>query len=99
MIIDEQPVTELVPKVIKEGYGVFDRANFFKTLKTDLTFRYNFIGIVFCHAMSTFSFVLFTFMLPNLKGNMFLNGFLIGFFEVLAYSVSGLLMKFLGLRR
>ena len=49
--------------------------------------------------MSTFSFALFTFMLPNLKGNMFLNGFLIGFFEVLAYSVSGLLMKFLGLRK
>ena len=39
VIIDEQPVTELVPKVIKEGYGVFDRANFFKALKTNMAFR------------------------------------------------------------
>lgn len=84
--------------VVYEGYGIFDRANFIKALREDLTFRYNFIGIVFCHAFSAFSFSLFTFMLPNLKGNIYLNGFLIGSFEILAYSVSGLLMKLLGLR-
>lgn len=85
-------------KIVFEGYGIFDRTNFIKALKEDHTFRYNFIGIVFCHAFSAFSFSLFTFMLPNLKGNIFLNGFLIGSFEILAYSVSGILMKFLGLR-
>ena len=58
----------------------------------------NFSAIVFCHATSAFSFSLFTFMLPNLKGNIFLNGFLIGSFEILAYTFSGLMMKMLGLR-
>lgn len=82
----------------KEGYGIFDRSNFFKALRQDKTFRLNFIGIVFCHAISAFSFSLFTFMLPSLKGNIFLNGFLIGSFEILAYSISGLMMKMLGLR-
>jgi len=58
----------------------------------------NTFGIIFCHAFSSFSFQLFTFMLPNLKGNIFLNGFLIGSFEVLAYCFSGLMMKLFGLR-
>lgn len=89
---------EAESKIIKEGYGVFDRTNFIKTLRENKTFRMNAIGIVFCHAVSSFSFTLFTFMLPNLKGNIYLNGFLIGSFEVMAYSFSGLMMKLLGLR-
>ena len=84
--------------VSNQAYGVFDRGNFIKALKEDKTFRSNFIGIVFCHATSAFSFCLFTFMLPSLKGNIYLNGFLIGSFEILAYSFSGLMMKLLGLR-
>lgn len=85
-------------KIISDGYGIFDRTNFLKALKEDKTFRINAFGIIFCHAICSFSFSLFTFMLPSLKGNIFLNGFLIGSFEVLAYSFSGLMMKFLGLR-
>eukprot|EP00347_Sterkiella_histriomuscorum_P024518 403330829 len=85
-------------KIIKEGYGVFDRGNFIRTLQQDKVFRINAFGIIFCHAICSFSFSLFTFMLPSLKGNIYLNGFLIGSFEVLAYSFSGLMMKLLGLR-
>lgn len=89
---------ETESKIIREGYGVFDRYNFIRALKEDKTFRRNAIGIIFCHAVCSFSFSLFTFMLPSLKGNIYLNGFLIGSFEILAYSFSGLMMKFMGLR-
>ncbi|CDW89803.1 organic cation [Stylonychia lemnae] len=89
---------ETQSKILREGYGVFDRTNFLKAFKGDKEFRMNTIGIIFCHAFSSFSFSLFTYLLPNLKGNIFLNGFLIGSFEVLAYCFSGLMMKLLGLR-
>lgn len=101
--VQEKPQEQVLRQIeaegiSKEGYGIFDRTNFIKALKEDLTFRNNFIGIVFCHAISAFSFTLFTFMLPSLKGNIYLNGFLIGSFEILAYCFSGLMMKFMGLR-
>lgn len=89
---------ETESKIIRDGYGIFDRTNFIRALKEDKVFRLNTFGIIFCHAICSFSFSLFTFMLPSLKGNIYLNGFLIGSFEVLAYSFSGLMMKLLGLR-
>lgn len=47
---------ETESKILREGYGVFDRANFIKALREDKEFRMNTIGIIFCHAFSSFSF-------------------------------------------
>ena len=58
----------------------------------------NFISIITCHAATAFSFLLFTLMLPNLHGNVFLNGFMIGIFEILAFTGSSYLIAKLGLR-
>jgi hypothetical protein len=59
---------------------VFDRTHFIKKLKEDKTFRNNFIGIVICNCVSSFIIDLFSYIIPNLSGNIYMNAISVSVF-------------------
>ncbi|TNV80203.1 hypothetical protein FGO68_gene13925 [Halteria grandinella] len=80
-------------------HAVFDRSNFLKALKEDSQFRLNFISIIVCNTGSSFILDLFYFMLPSLEGDIYLNAFMVGSFQIVAFAVSGVLIAKLGITR
>jgi hypothetical protein len=93
--------TEMSHLVIKEDKTVeaFDRVNFLKKLKEDKKFRNNFIGIAICNCVSSFIIDLFSYIIPNLSGNIYMNAISVSLFQIGAYTMSGFAIKHLGLKR
>jgi hypothetical protein len=77
----------------------FNEIKFKDTLIKDKDFRINFITICISMTGCAFCFSLMNLIIPNLPGNIFFNSFLIGSFEIVAYSLSGLFIKILDLKR
>lgn len=78
---------------------VFDRSHFIKKLKEDRTFRNNFIGILICNCVSSFIIDLFSYIIPNLSGNIYMNAISVSVFQITAYAISGLAIQTFGLKR
>jgi hypothetical protein len=64
----------------EENEQMFDRINFWRALKADRGFRLNFIGIVICNCVSSFIIDLFSYIIPNLQGNIYMNAISVGTF-------------------